>query len=78
MDEYLGIIKLFAGTFVPRGYMECNGRSLVVQQYPALYSLLGGAFGGNNTTIFNLPTLTPPIDGVKYIICVEGPYPTRD
>lgn len=57
MDEYLGVIKLFAGTFVPRGYMLCDGTLLNVNQNTALFSLLGTSFGGNGQTTFALPDL---------------------
>ena len=57
MDEYLGVIKLFTGTFAPQGYMFCWGQSLSVSQYTALYSLLGTQFGGDGQTTFKLPDL---------------------
>jgi len=56
-DPYVGEVMLFAGTFVPRDYLPCDGRSLQIQQYAALYSLLGLTYGGNGTTTFNLPDL---------------------
>lgn len=78
MDELLCTVKLFSGIFVPRGYMECNGQLLPVNQYQAVYALLGNRYGGNYPSTFALPKLTPPIEGVKYIICVEGVFPTMD
>lgn len=57
MDEYLGIVKLFAGNFAPQGWMFCNGAILSIQQYTALFSLLGTTYGGNGTTTFALPNL---------------------
>ena len=57
MDEYLGIIKLFAGNFAPRGWAFCNGAILNISQNTALFSLLGTAYGGNGTTTFALPNL---------------------
>lgn len=38
------------------GWLPCDGRALPINQYAALYSLLGNAFGGTSTT-FNLPDL---------------------
>ena len=55
-DYYLGTILLWAGNFVPRNFLACNGQSLPVNQYTALYSILGNTYGGN-TTAFNLPDL---------------------
>ena len=57
MDEFIGVIKLFAGTFVPQGWLACNGQVLPINNYQALYSLLGTTYGGNGTTTFALPDL---------------------
>lgn len=77
MEEKLGMIKLFAGSFVPENYLECNGQMLGVQSYLALFSLLGTTYGGNGQTNFGLPNLTAPDENLKYIICVQGLYPIR-
>jgi microcystin-dependent protein len=77
MDEYLGIIKLFSGNFIPQGYMECNGQLLRIPGNEALYSILGTTYGGNGQIQFGLPKLTPPVESMKYIICVQGVYPVR-
>lgn len=57
MDPILGSIILFAGTFVPRGWADCNGAILPIAQNQALFSLLGITYGGNGTTTFALPDL---------------------
>ncbi|KAA9339016.1 phage tail protein [Adhaeribacter soli] len=57
MDEYLAMIKIFAGNFAPRGYMLCQGQLLNISSNSALYSLLGTVYGGNGTTTFGLPDL---------------------
>ena len=77
-DELIGIIKLFGGNFIPRGYMECNGQLLPINQYQAVYSILDNTYGGNYQSMtFALPKLTPPNENMKYIMCVEGIYPSR-
>lgn len=38
-------------------YMLAQGQTLALNQYTALYSLLGTTFGGNGSTNFNLPDL---------------------
>ena len=73
----LGTVFLFAGNYVPKDFMECNGYSLDVRQHQALFSILGNTFGGTNNVTFNLPTLEAP-RGFKYIICTNGLYPVRD
>jgi len=57
MDEFIGIIKLFAGNFAPRGWAFCDGSLLSVAQNTALFSILGTTYGGNGTTTFALPDL---------------------
>ena len=78
MEEIIGTIKLFAGNFVPKGFMDCNGQTLPITQYEVLFSILGITYGGNYQTEFSLPKLQSPIVGMRYIICVEGIYPQRD
>jgi len=56
-DEFMGVIKIFAGNFPPRGYMFCAGQLLSIAQNNALFSLLGTTYGGNGTTTFALPNL---------------------
>lgn len=57
MDEFLGIIKLFAGDYAPEGWMLCDGRILQVSQNQALYAVIGNRFGGNTGVSFALPDL---------------------
>ncbi|HSF54283.1 MAG TPA: tail fiber protein [Algoriphagus sp.] len=57
MDEYIGIVKMFAGNFAPKGWMFCQGQILPIAQYTAVFSLLGTTYGGNGTTTFALPDL---------------------
>ncbi len=57
MDEYLAIIKAFAGNFAPVGFLECNGTLLSINQNTALFSLIGTMYGGNGQITFGLPDL---------------------
>ena len=57
MDEYLGIIKLFAGDFAPRGWAMCNGQLFSISRYSTLFSILGTTYGGNGVSTFALPNL---------------------
>jgi microcystin-dependent protein len=56
-DFFLGEIELFAFDFAPKGWAQCNGQLLSIQQNQALFSLLGTVYGGNGTTNFQLPDL---------------------
>lgn len=83
MDEMVGIVKSFAGSYVPTGYMACDGTKLQANQYPVLFSVLGSKYGGDGIHTFALPDLRPNKDGwgynaPMYIICVQGIYPPRD
>ncbi|WP_188036706.1 phage tail protein [Pseudomonas sp. EZ-C24] len=56
-DPFLGEIRMFAGTYAPRGWALCQGQLLPIVQNQALFSLLGTYYGGNGTTNFALPDL---------------------
>jgi microcystin-dependent protein len=72
-----GEVLLTAGN-VSNG-LVANGRLLSINEYPALYTLLGTQFGGNGTTDFAIPNLTQLApNGLTYSICATGYYPTRD
>jgi len=57
MDPFLGQIILFAGNFAPRGWALCEGQILPINQYQALFSILGTTYGGDGRTSFALPDL---------------------
>jgi microcystin-dependent protein len=80
MDYFLGQIVVFPYSFVPMGWMLCNGQQLNIQQNTALFSLLSNKFGGNGTTTFCIPNLqgAEVLPGTAYYICVSGIYPTRE
>ena len=80
METMLGEVELFPFTFVPRGWLLCNGQLLSIAQNQALYSLLGISYGGDGATTFALPNLlgTEPVPNTKYYIAIEGLYPTRN
>lgn len=57
MEEYLAMVKMFAGNFAPKYYMYCSGQLLAISQNTALFSLLGTTYGGDGQTTFSLPDL---------------------
>lgn len=57
MDPILGQIILWPIAWVPDGWVPCDGRLLPLNQYQALYSLLGTRFGGDGVTTFGVPDL---------------------
>ncbi|MFD1676172.1 phage tail protein [Alicyclobacillus fodiniaquatilis] len=56
-DPYLGEIRIFPFHFAPRGWAQCNGQVLPINQYQALFSILGTTYGGNGLSTFALPNL---------------------
>ena len=57
MDEYIGMIKIFAGNFAPKNWALCNGQLLSIAQNTALFSLIGTTYGGDGRVTFALPDL---------------------
>ncbi len=56
-EPFLSEIRMFSFTFPPRGWADCNGQLLPINQNQALFSLLGTQFGGNGQVNFALPDL---------------------
>ena len=80
MESFLGQIQLFAFGFVPRGWIICDGSSLPIVHYNAVFSLLGTTYVGDGSTNFAVPNLKgkEPIPVSMYCLCLEGMYPTRE
>ena len=79
-EPYLGEISIFAGNYAPRGYAFCDGQVLKIADNAALFSLLGPTYGGDGKSTFALPDLKEAekgLQGARYIIAVEGIYPSR-
>src|SRR5712664_3412650 len=55
----IGQVQLFAFSFVPAGWLPCDGRLMSIMQNQALFSLLGTTYGGDGRTNFALPNLKP-------------------
>lgn len=56
-EPFLSEIRLFSFNFAPKGWAQCNGQLLPINQNQALFSLLGTTYGGNGQTTFALPNL---------------------
>lgn len=54
-EPFIGEIKLVSWNFAPRGWAFCNGQVLPINQYQALFSILGTTYGGDGRTNFALP-----------------------
>jgi microcystin-dependent protein len=56
-EPFMAEIKLMSFNFPPKGWAQCNGQLLPINQNQALFSLLGTVYGGNGQTTFGLPNL---------------------
>ena len=56
-DPLLGGVSLFAGNFAPRGWALADGQLLQINDFQALFSILGTTYGGDGRTTFALPDL---------------------
>lgn len=55
MDPFIGEIRVFPFGVIPRGWAQCNGQLLPINQNQALFALLGTYYGGNGVNNFGLP-----------------------
>jgi microcystin-dependent protein len=53
----MGELRIMSFNFAPKGWAQCNGQFLPINQNQALFSLLGTQYGGNGQTTFALPDL---------------------
>jgi hypothetical protein len=69
--EPVGVVKVWLHGPTPRGYLELDGDTPDIADYPDLAALWGTTFGGDGTTTFGLPDLSgQTIAGVavEYIV----------
>ena len=55
--EDIGMVVQMAANFATEGYMLCAGQILPIDQYEALFAIIGTTYGGNGQTTFALPDL---------------------
>jgi microcystin-dependent protein len=72
---YIGEVRMMSFGFAPKGWAQCNGQMMSIQQNTALFAILGTTFGGNGTTTFQLPDLQsriPVHTGSGYVLGQVG------
>lgn len=57
MEPFIGEIRAIAFNWAPQGWFFCNGQTLQIAQYQALFALIGTTYGGNGSSTFMLPNL---------------------
>jgi len=56
-EPFLAEVRIFSFNFAPKGWAQCSGQLLPINQNQALFALLGTTYGGNGQTTFALPDL---------------------
>lgn len=56
-EPFVGELRLMSFDYPPKGWAECNGQLLPVNQGQVLFSLVGTLYGGDGRTTFGLPDL---------------------
>lgn len=58
VNESIGVVKMFAGSIAPTGYLICDGSAVSRTAYANLFNVIGTSYGdGDGATTFNLPDL---------------------
>jgi microcystin-dependent protein len=56
-EPFLSEIRIMSFNFAPKGWAQCNGQLLPINQNQPLFSLLGTTYGGDGRVNFALPDL---------------------
>jgi microcystin-dependent protein len=56
-DPFLSEIRMMSFVFAPKGWAQCNGQLLPINQNQGLFALLGTRYGGDGRMNFGLPDL---------------------
>jgi len=79
MKGTIGEIRRFAGSYEIQDWELCDGQVMKIDEFTALYSVIGTNYGGDGRKTFLLPDLNNNIDKLspKFIICAQGLYPVK-
>jgi microcystin-dependent protein len=56
-EPFLSEIRIMSFGFAPKGWAQCNGQLLPINQNQPLFALLGTTYGGDGRVNFALPNL---------------------
>jgi microcystin-dependent protein len=74
-EPFLSEIRIMSFNFAPKGWAQCNGQLLPINQNQPLFSLLGTTYGGDGRVNFALPDLrgrTPIHEGSGHSLGERG------
>jgi microcystin-dependent protein len=76
MEPFIGTIQLYAFSTPPDGWLICDGSTLQILNYPALFAAISTTYGGDGITTFALPNI-PPLgnEAPAYYIAFAGLMP---
>jgi len=57
MQPFIGEVRIWANSFAPLEWAYCDGQYYSPAQWPALFSVIGNAYGGNGVSNFRVPNL---------------------
>lgn len=60
MDPFIGEIRIWTGVgnfAQPEGWLLCQGQTLQIRSYQALFALIGTTYGGDGVNTFGIPDL---------------------
>jgi microcystin-dependent protein len=57
-EPFLAEVRLMSFGFAPKGWAQCFGQVMPINQNQALFALLGTTYGGNGQTTFGLPNFS--------------------
>ena len=79
-EMFIGQIVMFPFPYDTSGFMRCDGRILQINQYNALFSLIGTNYGGNGVNDFKIPDMRKmsPNKNIWYHIYTFGILPSRN
>ena len=68
----IGYLKPIAHSKPPANWLLCDGAQLAINDYPALFAVIGAQFGGDGVATFQLPNLSGEH---HFAICCDGYFP---
>ena len=57
MEPFISQMTMVGFNFAPKGWAQCDGQILPINQNQTLYALLGDAFGGDGVNSMGLPDM---------------------
>ncbi|PPT99674.1 phage tail protein [Xanthomonas arboricola] len=56
-NSFIGEVRAFPYNFAPEGWLDCMGQTVSINQYQALFGVIGFTYGGDKQSTFGLPDL---------------------